>query len=1017
MPAFDDLILTAANERQAAGYRAHIAARRARGGLPDATRFHVIPDPGGRRVGSGGATIHALCQIAAAGAAPPFGTLAEPFADRRILICHSGGDARRLPAYAAEGKAFTPLPTAAPDGAPAALLDLLIDNLARIPAPPGGGLLVASGDVLLNFDLERLDLAGAGVVGVGYPASLARGAGHGVYVADPPAEGGRCPVDGFLQKPDAETARAHGAVDALGRVLVDTGLLRFDPPTLARLLEAAGVRLVDGELAADAGLARMLAAGELADLDVYREILYALDPGTDAAGYARRVAAADAPDERARALAPLYDALHGTPFSVSVLPWCEFFHVGSSRELIGGIAALNHTAAAYGFRNPFNAHLAPGSSAEGAFIYNATIREGLRAGRATVVEATDAASPVTLEGENVLVGLPPGVAAPVELPRGLGLVALPVGEADWATVVFGVDDDFKTDLEAGGTFLNRDAREALADRGLGLDDVLDPDAPRTLWDARLFPVGPPDDAFARARWMTRPAERPPDAWRRSERWSLRGIVARVNHERLIAHRREIDRRVFLLVLDERLRADDRLAAETVLDAIVTEEDARIAASRIERARAAADGPLFRARMSRLAERIALNWPAAFAGSASDLAPADHRARALADVARSVTDRIELPAEPRPTAILPDQVVWVTTPVRVDLAGGWSDTPPICTERGGAVVNAAIILNGQYPVQVMAKRNADRCLRLTSIDLGARVELRETADVLAPAGPEDWTLLPRAALRLAGAAPSDPASALAPWLDALGGGLDLTVFSALPKGSGLGTSSILGAALLAALGRVLDREPTAVELFERTSALEQLMGTGGGWQDQVGGIVPGVKLIRTEPGPAQTPLLQWAPFAGEASAALRERLVMYYTGQKRLAADILGNVVGRYLDRHAATLAAVDELKDLAGETKDALDRRDLDAFGRHLARYWELKKRIDPGATNDAIESILERAAPWTDAALVPGAGGGGFVVFLAKDAEAARRIRATLGTARPNAAARFFDFAIDQRGLATTLL
>src|SRR5207247_5841723 len=81
---------------------------------------------------------------------------------------------------------------------------------------------------------------------------------------------------------------------------------------------------------------------------------------------------------------------------------------------------------------------------------------------------------------------------------------------------------------------------------------------------------------------------------------------------------------------------------------------------------------------------------------------------------------------------------------------------------------------------------------------------------------------------------------------LGGGLRLTTAAQVPKGSGLGTSSILGAALLAALNRAFGREPSLEELCLEVLRLEQLMGTGGGWQDQVGGMWGGVKFARSAP---------------------------------------------------------------------------------------------------------------------------------------------------------------------------
>jgi fucokinase len=82
----------------------------------------------------------------------------------------------------------------------------------------------------------------------------------------------------------------------------------------------------------------------------------------------------------------------------------------------------------------------------------------------------------------------------------------------------------------------------------------------------------------------------------------------------------------------------------------------------------------------------------------------------------------------------------------------------------------------------------------------------------------------------------------------------------------------------------------------TSILEQRMCTGGGWQDQVGGIMPGVKLIRTQPGADQTVSLRWSVFNLADDSDLKQRCLLYFTGQKRMARNILQNVVGNYLAR-------------------------------------------------------------------------------------------------------------------------
>ena len=475
-----------------------------------------------------------------------------------------------------------------------------------------------------------------------------------------------------------------------------------------------------------------------------------------------------------------------------------------------------------------------------------------------------------------------------------------------------------------------------------------------------------------------------------------------------------------LNLTERVLGEDRLAMADVLQAIGSREEAREALTHLAEAIARRPDSLFRARMLRWGEAISARHrvqPAFCREKLGYSSPATLMQGAFSAVSDAVARSVPLAHTPRPAVILPDQVVWVTTPVRLDFAGGWSDTPPISTELGGTVVNAAITLNGQYPVQVMAKLNQEGVIRLSSIDLGSRLTIRTTAELLNHGDPRHWAALPKAALVLAGLGPSRPDIPLRKWLSVLGGGLDLNIFSALPKGSGLGTSSILGTAVLACLGRVLGEPYSTDRLIALTSILEQRMCTGGGWQDQIGGMIPGVKLIRTQRGVDQTVSLSWAVFDLRPGSALRERTLLYYTGQKRMARHILHNVVRQYLARDPATLRTIDELKEAALEMKANLDAQDVDAFAEGIERYWTLKKQIDPGSSNPQIEALLKSVNRWTAGRMLPGAGGGGFIFLVARDPDAARQIRRHLKEFPPNRLARFFDYDVDQTGVKVTVL
>ena len=115
---WDYLILTASSEAQAAAYRSQLAIRGRLGLLGGVRHWLVVPDPGGRRVGSGGSTVACLAETLNHRLAGRRKDLAEPHAwletlrCLRILVIHAGGDSRRLPAYGPCGKVFVPLPGA-----------------------------------------------------------------------------------------------------------------------------------------------------------------------------------------------------------------------------------------------------------------------------------------------------------------------------------------------------------------------------------------------------------------------------------------------------------------------------------------------------------------------------------------------------------------------------------------------------------------------------------------------------------------------------------------------------------------------------------------------------------------------------------------------------------------------------------------------------------------------------------------------------------------------------------------
>ena len=698
---YDLIVVTAANEAQARGYRAQLKGR---------PNVMVVADPGGRRVGSLGATVNVLKKVKVKGEGEERNTTVHLTSSPspRILICHSGGDARRTPGYAAMGKAFVPMT----DGRP--LIDHIIDEMEKLPAKDG--VTVCCGDVIPYLDYKKVDFAPKGVTGVAYPDGPWQAQRHGVYQVKGEGEGegvkvkgeGVKGVTGFLQKPKVTR----------GRHLIDTGILHFDWETAAKMrkLPIAG--------------------------DIYEEF-----PKMLLEGFA--------------------------PFHVAIVPTCEFFHIGSSRELLRLLGA------------------------KGVLVDGVKARLG------------------RLGGDNIVTNVPREYGR-IDLAKGECLTSLPLGKDGWYHLRYHIDDNFKQD---------------------------------GLW----------------------------------EKHGLGGKMKKVNHGRLL----------------------------------------------------------------------------------------DLRANRL---------------------------VRVTAPVRIDFAGGWSDTPPICNREGGTVLAAAVRLDDARPVEVTITPRRDKFVKVVSKDLGKRRLIRSAAEIADHHDPHDWCCLVKSALAVTGFVFGSR-------------GIDITISADLPKGSGMGTSSILGAATIAAL---LGESPVdTAKVGELTLRLEQEMRTGGGWQDQFAGMLPGVKLMRSKPGEKQKITIENISLPPGFARELKARSLLYFTGQKRMARNVLRRVLGFYADNpHNFGKILVDSLKKSAVRAAKAAGRGDLAAFADCINEYWRDKKLLDAGSTNEKVDDIIDTIRPRVSAVTLAGAGGGGFMYILAKSPADAREIRRFLERNPPSPHSRFYDFSVDEEGM-----
>lgn len=1058
---WDYLIVTASNEAQAAAYRAQLESREKLGLLAGVREVLVVPDPGGRRVGSGGSTLYCLLEVlnqagrdlGAQGRGSQGGDAIEDlcrvFERLRVLIVHAGGDSRRLPAYAVCGKLFIPMPGESDSCLPVTLFDRQLPTYLALPAAGDAGqVVITSGDVLLRFDPSEVTFTGEGMTGLGCFATPEQAAGHGVFCR---GEGGG--VRRFLQKPSLAEQQAEQAIDAYGRAVLDIGVTHLDARTAVRLLTVFGLVVADGRwrLAADAA-----AVIGNQGLDFYREICCALGEATRFEQYLESVRGAGSTWDDDR-LKSIFEGLGDLSFHVNVVPRCGFLHFGTSGQIIrSGHALLQYDQGTLGPRTVLD-------------VANETAVGGQIIGGNAWVEGCGIHALLALGGENVVSGV--DVEAPLSLPPGACLDVIQgrdsSGQTVWFVRCYGVGDTFKDSVAEGATFCGQPVSKWLAVVGAGADEVWDsglPENQRTLWNARVFPAEHDARGWRSWLWMFDPARASADQknrWRTAERYSLSQMASLADPGAFLERRLRIRaaqmrgslRRMFRLesgfsasdlasalrqspdpavwvaavLAEAQWHHDGAARGSCGLDSLVFPRIVHTLGRALEQATADPGVSLAKA-LPGLKQQLTTSQQAWLKSTGLEPPPQDPlrswcerlQAAAFKGLGQTILAISgELPPPPR-QALRSDEIVWGRAPARLDVAGGWSDTPPYSLEHGGWVVNAAVNLNGQPPIQAYARVISRPVIRISSIDLGVTLEIDDLGTLLDYRQPGSEFALAKAALALSGFSPDAAAwpsgITLPGMLQRFGGGIELTTLAAIPKGSGLGTSSIMGAVTLAVVQRVLGKTPAERDLFHDVLRLEQALTTGGGWQDQIGGSVGGVKVIRTRAGLVPDAAVHYLPADVLDPHLNGGTTLLYYTGITRLAKNILEQVVGRYLDRNRHAMATLDRIHALAPTMADAVARKDRAAFGRLVTAAWELNKELDPHSTNTEVESLLARVRPHVYGAKLIGAGGGGFMLLVCRSSADAQCLRRELEGAPPNPRARFFDFAVNPEGLVVTV-
>ena len=919
-PRWDYVILTASNEQQAESFRKQLEERKSF--LPKHTKFVAIPDRDGKRVGSGGATLEVLKYLR---------SQEESFEKLRVLVIHSGGDSKRVPQYSALGKLFSPVPHKLPNGRNSTLFDEFMICMSSVPSRIREGMVLLSGDVLLLFNPLQIDYNNVGAAAISFKEHVETGKNHGVYLN---GENGN--VKCCLQKKSVEVLRSVGAVNDSNCVDIDTGALIFSTEMMESLYSL---------IAAPEDYDRHVNAKTR--LSLYADFLYPLAEDSTLEDFYKEKPEGEFCPELTAARERVWKVLRPYRMKLLRLAPAKFIHFGTTREILG---LMNGGVDEY---KDLGWSRIVGSSIKGDTAgYNSVLSSRSTIGEGCYLEVSYVHRNSKIGDHCVLSYIE---VSDREIPDNVVLHGLKQRDGSFVVRIFGIGDNPKENKLFG-----KDLDELEQKLGVRLWE----NSAHSLWEANLYAEADNiqdgvDAALNLYRIVNDESAADIEQWRNAEKKSLCSGFNAADPDAIIAWNR---------------RMEDLVAMDEITKAIRHKVPAQKLQKRTTLTKIQREWLKKRLDKSDFGERMRLHYylgvvledeneiQECFHIIQAEMLEATIKSLSYNENARIVTDRHT-----------------VNLPLRINWGGGWSDTPPYCNENGGTVLNVAILLNGKKPVEVTLERIDELKIVFDSRDMDVHGEFDTIEPLQATGDPFDPFALQKACLLACGIIPQKGYK-LEDILRRLGGGFVMhSEVTDVPKGSGLGTSSILSAACVKAVFEFTGIEFTEEDLYAHVLAMEQIMSTGGGWQDQVGGATPGLKYISSMPGLKQEIKVTHVELPESARKELDERFVLIYTGQRRLARNLLRDVVGRYVGNEPDSLFALEEIQKTAALMRFELERGNVDGFAKLLDYHWELSKKVDAGSSNTLIEQIFSSIEELIDGRLVCGAGGGGFLQVILK--------------------------------------
>jgi D-glycero-alpha-D-manno-heptose-7-phosphate kinase len=307
------------------------------------------------------------------------------------------------------------------------------------------------------------------------------------------------------------------------------------------------------------------------------------------------------------------------------------------------------------------------------------------------------------------------------------------------------------------------------------------------------------------------------------------------------------------------------------------------------------------------------------------------------------------------------MIYSRAPLRISLGGGGTDLPSYYREHGGFLIAGAI---DKYVYMlthtVFQRRYRMKYAQTEEVDSAA--EIRHP--IMREALTRHWR----------------------------GSPLEIAIVADVPAGTGMGSSGAFGVALLKGLAHARRTSITPEALAEAACEIEiEILREPVGKQDPYVAAHGGIcSYTFNRDGSVEVTPLELDP---TTLRLLRERLLLFYTGEARSASVVLSDQDKRTKAGDAEMLENLGKTKELGLRSRDLLVAGDLDGYGELMHEHWLNKRARSSGMATERVDELytLARRSGAIGGKLV-GAGGGGFLLVYARNPSDTRQAMSAAG-------------------------